>query len=272
MVYPLIDSHAHLDMEEFDLDRDRVLERAQQAGIIHIITIGVDLRSSQNAITLSEKYPCLFASVGCHPHYAESCDHEMLEGLKKLSSHDRVVAWGEIGLDFFRNYASHAKQKEIFRRQLELALQVDLPVIIHDRDAHPDVLEILNVTKNHRGVIHCFSGDIELAMTYIDMGFFISIPGTVSYKKAKQVQDVATRIPLEALLLETDAPYLAPHPMRGKRNEPFYITYTAKKIAQLRGLDMQTLAHHTCKNTKKLFSLPPIFTGEQKDGVLSSRH
>jgi len=259
----LIDSHAHLDMEEFDPDRDQVLERAQQAGITHIITIGVDLQSSQRALTLSDKHPFLFTSVGCHPHHAEACDHEMLEALKRLTSHRSVVAWGEIGLDFFRNYAPQAKQKEIFYRQLEMALQVDLPVIIHDRNAHSEVLDILRTTKNHRGVIHCFSGDYDLAMTFMDLGFYISIPGTVTYKKAKEVQDVATRIPLEALLLETDAPYLAPHPRRGRRNEPLFVTYTAKKIAQLRGLDLETLAHQTYENTKKLFSLPSIPTSEQ---------
>jgi TatD DNase family protein len=266
----LIDSHAHLDMEEFDSDREQVLKRAQQASITHIVTIGVDLLSSRKALALSEKHPFIFASVGCHPHNAEACDHEMLEALKRLTFHSRVVAWGEIGLDFFRNYAPQAKQKEIFRQQLEMALQVDLPVIIHDRDAHPDVLGILNVTKNNRGVIHCFSGDIKLAMAFIEMGFFISIPGTVTYKKAKQVQDVATRIPLEALLIETDAPYLAPHPKRGGRNEPLFMTYTAKKIAQLRGLDLQTLAHQTYENTRKLFSLPSTPIPEEDDGTLLS--
>jgi TatD DNase family protein len=268
--FSLIDSHAHLDMEEFDPDRDQVLKRALQAGITQIITIGVDLRSSQKAITLTEKHPFLSASVGCHPHNAEACDHEMLEELKRLTFHSRVVAWGEIGLDFFRNYAPRAKQKELFRLQLEMALEVDLPVIIHDRKAHQEVLDILDKTKNQRGVIHCFSGDYELAMTFIDMGFYISIPGTVTYKKAKQVQDVATRIPLEALLLETDAPYLAPHPKRGRRNEPLYMTYTAKKIAQLRGLDLQTLAHQTSENTIKLFSLPSIPISEQRNKALHS--
>ena len=268
--FSLIDSHAHLDMEEFDPDRDQVLKRALQASITHIITIGVDLRSSQRAITLTEKHPFLSASVGCHPHNVEDCDHEMLEELKRLTFHSRVVAWGEIGLDFFRNYAPQAKQKEIFRRQLEMALEVDLPVIIHDRNAHQEVLDVLHTTKNQRGVIHCFSGDYELAMTFIDMGFYISIPGTVTYKKAKQVQDVATRIPLRALLLETDAPYLAPHPKRGRRNEPLFMTYTAKKIAQLRGLDLQTLAHQTYENTIELFSLPSMPTSEQRDKALLS--
>ncbi|UCF57838.1 MAG: TatD family hydrolase [Deltaproteobacteria bacterium] len=254
----LIDSHAHLDMEDFDPDRQEVLERALQGGITHIITIGIDLPSSLKALELANVYDFIYSSVGYHPHNSNNIDQQALKELGKMVSEPKIIAWGEIGLDFYRRYSPPDLQMEAFKRQLEMAIDFDLPVIIHDRDAHEELLTILQkVGKGKRkGVIHCFSGNYDLAMALIEMGYYISIPGTVTYKNALQVQDVASRIPLERILLETDAPFLAPVPKRGKRNEPLFVTYTAQMIAELRNMDYKEVAHQTSENAKRLFNLP----------------
>ena len=256
----LIDSHAHLDMEEFKKDQQQILDRALQAGITHIITIGIDLPSSIEALELAHKYDFIFSTIGYHPHNAiDMAPHELKE-LGRLVSDPKIVAWGEIGLDFYRRHSPPDKQREVFERQLEMANHFDLPVIIHDREAHNEVLKIIQQTckGKHKGVIHCFSGDYDLAMKFIEMGYYISIPGTVTYKNAMHIQDVASRIPLEYLLLETDAPFLAPVPKRGKRNEPVFVTYTAQKIAQLRNMDVQDIGLQTSENAKRVFNLPDL--------------
>ncbi|MFH1349677.1 MAG: TatD family hydrolase [Pseudomonadota bacterium] len=254
----LIDSHAHLDMPHFDKDREQVLERAVKGGIRQIITIGVDLSSSLNALELAHKYDFIFSTVGYHPHNTDDMDWDHIKELERLASEPKIVAWGEIGLDYYRRLSSEEKQLEAFKQQIDMANHHDLPVIIHDREAHGEVFEILKGKKDTgiRGVLHCFSGDYKLAMAFIEMGYYISIPGTVTYKKAFQVQEVATKIPIEYMLLETDAPYLAPVPMRGKRNEPFFVTYTAQKIAELREMDFGELTRQTSKNARCLFNLP----------------
>ena len=254
----LIDTHAHLDMEDFDKDRDQVLERALQGGISHIITIGIDFSSSLKALQLANKYDFVFSTIGYHPHNATDVDPQALKELGRLASEPKTVAWGEIGLDFYRRYSPPNRQIKVFEEQLEMAIHYDLPVIIHVREAYDEVLTTLKKMDRGklRGVIHCFSGDYDLASAFMELGYFISIPGTVTYKNALQVKDVASRIPLESLLLETDAPFLTPVPKRGKRNEPFFVTYTAQEIAQLRGIGFQELAHQTSENAKKLFNLP----------------
>lgn len=254
----LIDSHAHLDMEDFQDDLQEVLDRALEGGLTHIITIGIDLSSSLKALELANRYDFVSSSIGCHPHNADHVDSNTLKELSNLVSEPKIVAWGEIGLDFYRGYSHPDRQTEVFEQQLEMAAQFNLPVIIHSRQADKEVLDILKkrVPGIHKGVIHCFSGDYELATELIDMGYYISIPGTVTYKNALQVQDVASRIPLERLLIETDAPFLAPVPKRGKRNEPLFVTYTAQKIAQLRDMDFQEVAEQTSRNAELLFSLP----------------
>ena len=254
----LIDSHAHLDMKDFDGDRQAILDRALEGGISHIITIGTDLSSSRKALELAKIYDFDFSSVGYHPHHATDTDLHVLRELEELVSEPKVVAWGEIGLDFYRRYSPPGRQVEAFRQQLGMAVDLDLPVIIHDREAHTELFEILKqmTYKKAKGVIHCFSGDYDLAMALIEMGYHISIPGTVTYKKAVQVHEVATRIPLERMLVETDAPFLAPVPHRGKRNEPLFVTYTAQKIAELRNMDFQEVALQTSENAKRLFDLP----------------
>jgi TatD DNase family protein len=254
----LVDTHAHLDMKDFDKDRQETLDRALEGGITHIISIGIDLFSSLKALELANRHDFVYSSVGYHPHNATSIDPQVIKELEALVSEPKVVAWGEIGLDFYRGYSPPDAQMVGFERQLEMAMDLDLPVIIHDREAHAELLKTLEqVGKgSHKGVIHCFSGDYDMATALIEMGYHISIPGTVTYKKALQVQEVATRIPLERLLVETDAPFLAPVPYRGKRNEPLFVTYTAQKIAELRDMDFEEVALQTSENAKRVFDLP----------------
>ncbi len=253
----LMDSHAHLDMEDFDMDRDLVIKRALQGGVTRVVTIGIDLASSIKSIEIAKKYEFIYATVGYHPHNAKEADSKNLEKLRALASEPKVVAWGEIGLDFFRRHSPPDKQVEAFERQLDMAFELDLPVIIHDREAHSDLLSILSKKRRlYRGVIHCFSGNYDLAMALIEMGFCISFPGAVTYKNAVDTQTAASRIPLEKLLVETDCPYLAPVPFRGKRNEPLYVRYTAERIAQLRQMELDKLAEATSANTMRLFNLP----------------
>jgi TatD DNase family protein len=254
----LIDSHAHLDMDDFDGDRDKVLERAAQCGITHIITMGIDRASSVASLKLSQKYDFVYSAVGYHPHSADGCETEDLDTLISMTSEPEIVAWGEIGLDYYRGYSSPEAQQRVFSRQLEIADDLGLPVIIHDREAHKEVFEMLKKMGKgeKKGVIHCFSGDIDLAMAFLDLGYYISIPGTVTYKKAYHVKEVASAIPLESMLIETDAPFLAPVPKRGKRNEPAFVSFTAREIARLRNIDFEEVARRTSENAKSLFGLP----------------
>ena len=254
----IIDSHAHLDMSNFEKDRGQVLERALRECISQIITVGIDLRSSLSAVDLSEKYDFIFATVGYHPHNADKMGKREEKELLRLGSKAKVVAWGEIGLDFFHRHSPPDKQIEAFKRQIDLAEDVGLPMVIHDRDAHNEVLDILKARDNHsyRGVIHCFSGNYDLAMTFIEMGFHLSIPGTVTFKNAHQVKDVASRIPLDRMLVETDAPFLTPVPHRGERNESAFVAHTVKEIARLRAMDTKEVALQTFQNTIRLFKLP----------------
>ena len=253
----LIDSHAHLDLEDFDGDRLQVIERAISGGITHIISVGIDVKSSQAAIKLAKNHKAIHPTVGLHPHSAADCTQQTLERLATMASDNQVVAWGEIGLDYFRNYSPREKQMEIFEKQLTLAKDLHLPAIIHDREAHNDIMNTIRKVGGgeRRGVIHCYSGDIPLAMEFIAMGYFISIPGTVTYKKATTVKGVAKSIPLDRLIIETDAPFLAPVPKRGKRNEPLFVKYVAEEIARLRNSSLEIIAEATVKNTKELFNI-----------------
>jgi TatD DNase family protein len=255
----LIDTHAHLDMEEFEKDRQAVLARALEEGVGQIITVGTDGPSSRKAVEIAEKSDFIHAAVGYHPHHAKEVDAQALKDLAELAGSPKVVAWGEIGLDFFRCLSPPQRQIEIFQEQLHMAGNMGLPVIIHDRDAHEQLIEILRKKRFlSGGVIHCFSGDFKTAGSFMDMGFYISIPGTVTYRKAVLVHEVAAGIPLERLMVETDAPFLAPAPHRGKRNEPAFVKYTALEIARLRGMDFQALAEATSKNARTLFKLTDI--------------
>ena len=253
----MIDSHAHLDMKQFDSDRDQVIERAESAGVEHIISVGIDIKSSRNALKLTTHYPSIFATAGIHPHNADNANKNNLEEIELIAQHDKIIAIGEIGLDFFRNRSARQNQIEVFTQQLAIAISLDLPVVIHDREAHTETVNMLSSFKKNglHGIIHCFSGDYKLAKTFINMGFYISIPGTVTYNNASQTQDVGRRIPLNRLLLETDAPFLAPIPYRGKRNEPSYVVHTAQKIANLRSISFEEVSYQTTKNVCELFNL-----------------
>jgi TatD DNase family protein len=251
----LIDSHAHLEMKEFDHDREKVIERARQAGIGFVITVGTNLALSLKAVELAQKHENIYATVGIHPHDVVNTDNKTFDALLELAHRKKVVAYGEIGLDFFRNISPQGKQLDLFGRQLELANELKLPVIIHDRDAHEQTLKMVKASSIRCGVFHCFSGDYNMARQCIDLGFYVSVPGVVTFDKAKTIQDVVRHVPLSSILLETDAPYLAPIPHRGKRNEPSFIIHTAKKVAELKGVSLEEVADATTKNAKSLFHI-----------------
>ncbi len=254
----LIDTHSHMDMQDFDKDRSEVIQRAADGGLTHIITVGIDLKSSLAALKLAESYDFIYAAVGYHPHHARDCNEQGLQELAGMTSGPKVVAWGEIGLDFYRNLSSLDQQFKTFHSQLEMAQDLNLPVIIHDRGAHDDTLAGLRKMRKgeRKGVIHCFSGDTHMAMALIEMGYYISIPGVVTFKNASQIKEVASSIPLDRLLIETDAPFLAPVPKRGKRNEPLFVTFTAQEIARIRNTEFEEIAMQTSENAKFLFDLP----------------
>ncbi|MCI5131175.1 MAG: TatD family deoxyribonuclease [Candidatus Electrothrix sp. EH2] len=256
--YSLIDSHCHLDMESCQEDIDDLVASARQCAVHTIITIGIDLASSQRAAELADTYPGVYAAVGIHPHSAEEGDDTVYQQLKDIAASDKVVAYGEIGLDYAKQYAPAKRQRVEFARQLELAKELDLPIIIHDRDAHEDTLRIFREQGPFPagGVMHCFSGDTALARQVLDLGLYISVPGIVTFKNATELQKVAQEIPLERMLLETDGPFLTPVPFRGKRNRPEYLLYTAAKVAELRNISIEEVTRQTSENTRKLFSLP----------------
>ena len=258
----LIDSHAHLEMKEFDSDREEVIRRAGSEGVDFIVTVGTNLKLSLKAVALADKYENIYATVGVHPHDVAKTDKNTLDALKELvQTRKKIVAYGEIGLDYFRNISPQEKQLEAFGQQLELAQELGLPVIIHDREAHQQSLETVRASGVRRGVFHCFSGDYEMAKKCIDLGFYISIPGVVTFDKSQILQEVAGRVPLSSLLLETDAPYLAPVPYRGKRNEPSFIIHTAKKVAQIKKIPWEEVARETSVNAMNLFGIKSNCTG-----------
>ena len=261
----LIDSHSHIDMRQFSKDRDAVMERAREAGLAAVLDVGCDIPSSEAAIALAERYDEVFAVVGFHPHSAAAMGNGDIGRIIELAQHPRVVAIGEIGLDFYRNLSPREAQVEAFNRQLDLARELDLPVVIHSRQATDEVFDILSRwavgSSETLGVLHCFSGDLELARRYIDMGFFISIAGPITYGKSSAA-DVARHLPLDRLLIETDCPFLTPNPHRGKRNEPSYVSFVAEKIGELRGIPGEEVARCTAGNAIKLFRLPIQAEGE----------
>lgn len=256
----LIDTHCHLDMKAYDKDLDSVLARASETGVKTIITIGIDVPSSIEAVRLAENYSQVYAAVGIHPHDVANAVEDDFHTLARLAKHDKVIGYGEIGLDYAKQYSPEDLQKNVFSKQLELAKELGLPVIIHDRDAHEDTLRLL---RKHApfpsgGVMHCFSGDTALANSLMELGFFISIPGIVTFKNAHYLHQVAATLPLQSMLIETDGPFLAPVPYRGKRNEPSYIIHTAERIAQLAGVSLDTVVAATTKNAQTLFKLNPL--------------
>lgn len=253
----LFDSHAHLDDGRFDKDRDRILANAKENGIEYILNPGADLNTSLRAVNLAEKYNMIYAAVGVHPHDVKDMDEDTIEVLRALSNKEKVVAIGEIGLDFYYDHSPRDEQRKWFRRQIELAKEVNLPIIIHDRDAHEETFNILKEydVGSLGCVMHCYAGSVEMAREYIKMGVYISLAGPVTFNNARKTYDVAREIPLEWLLIETDSPYLTPTPYRGKRNEPAYVKFVAEKIAEAKGISLEEVAYQTTLNTKKLFRI-----------------
>ena len=249
-----IDSHAHIQLSQFDKDRDAVLKRAHEAGVSTILIIGFDLETSLGAVELAQKHEHLYATVGMHPHDAKNLTPDVLKSFRELLDHPKVIALGEIGLDYYRNLSPHNVQKEAFEKQLDLAEEMEMPIIIHNRDAYMDILPILEARKGKvRGVLHCFTGDIELMHRSIKIGLHIGIGGIVTFPNAKDMQTVATEVPAERLLIETDCPWLAPQFRRGKRNEPAYVPAVAEKIAELRDTSVEAIGEITTKNFDTLF-------------------
>ncbi|HBI16445.1 MAG TPA: hydrolase TatD [Desulfobulbaceae bacterium] len=256
---PLIDSHCHLDMDAYAGDLASVVRSAAACGVCGIITVGIDLDSSKQAAAIARLFPGVWATAGIHPHNAADASPAHFAELSGLAADkaNKVVAYGEIGLDYARNYDPAEVQQKVFSDQLGLARELGLPVVIHDRDAHEDTIRLLreNGPFPAGGVMHCFSGDSELARQVIDLGLHVSIPGIVTFGKSEVLQQVARDIPLTRMLLETDGPFLAPVPFRGKTNRPEYLVYTAQKIAALRGIPFSEVARQTSLNASVLFRL-----------------
>ncbi|MDH4222607.1 MAG: TatD family hydrolase [candidate division Zixibacteria bacterium] len=252
----MIDTHAHLDFPQYDKDREKVIEDAFSSGLEAIINIGVDLESSKKSIRLAEKYKNIFATVGFHPHDASKLSPENLKELEKLTSHPRVVAIGEIGLDFYRNLSPRDLQIKAFKQQLELAKNCNLPIVVHIRDAYKKALEILSsYGRDLKGVLHCFSGNESEAKEGLKSEYYLSFNGTLTYKNSRSAE-LIKKIPLSSILVETDCPYLTPEPFRGKRNEPKLVKLVVDKIVGLSGLhSFQEIDEVFTQNAKKLFKL-----------------
>jgi TatD DNase family protein len=251
----LIDTHCHLEMDDFNPDRKEVIKRAKDSGIEAIITIGSDLKGNIGGLKLSEKYDFIYSSVGFHPHDAKDFTEDIFNRIKTWTKREKVVAIGEIGLDYHYDHSPREVQKNVFKRQLQYAKEINLPVIIHSREAKKDTIDIIRGSGIDKGVLHCFSGDIEMAEKAMSMGFYISIAGPVTFKNARRLRDIAKAIPDDYLLIETDAPYLTPEPFRGRRNEPSYIVHTAMAIAELRGITLEDISRITTINAKRLFRI-----------------
>jgi TatD DNase family protein len=267
----LVDTHCHLNFESFDTDRAAVLEKAAQAGVERVLNPGIDLETSRAALGLAQAYPAVYAAVGVHPNDAGAWSEATLDELRRLASHPKVVAIGEIGLDYYWKRTEPALQHLVFQGQLDLAAELGLPVVIHVRNEDPDdhramndALDILRdwqLSLNTRspelafrpGVLHSFSGDLKDAQRAIASGFCVGITGPITFKKADILRQVATELPVECLLIETDAPFLTPHPHRGERNEPAYVHFVAERVAALRDLELERLAQITTESAERVF-------------------
>ena len=250
-----IDTHAHYDSERYNDDRDKLLKALPQDGVDLIINIGCDLKTSKQSVKLAEAYAHVYSSVGAHPHYVKSLTEDCLQELIKLAKRKKVVGFGEIGLDFFHNFSPQEQQRYWFKRLLHLTADLKLPAIIHSREANAEVFKLIKSSPVRNGVIHAFSGDAELAREYVEMGFYIGIGGVVTFKKTETLQEAVYAVPLERILLETDCPYLAPEPHRGKRNESVFLTYVAEKIAKIKGVTTEQVYAQTSANARELFGV-----------------
>lgn len=254
----LFDSHAHLNDERFDEDREELIQHLKDNGVSLVVNPGADMASSKSGIELANKYDFIYCSVGVHPHDVKDMTEKDIEILKNWAKeHYKVVAIGEIGLDYYYDLSPREEQKKWFIRQIELANELGLPFIVHDRDAHGDTFEIIKKykAKDTGCVLHCYSGSLELAKEYIKLGCYISIPGTVTFKNNKKTVEVAKEIPLEYLFIETDSPYMAPVPFRGKRNDPSLVKYVAEKIAIEKNVSYEEVCKATMENAKRFFRI-----------------
>ncbi|MGG0644351.1 TatD family hydrolase [Sporosarcina gallistercoris] len=253
----LIDTHVHLNDTQYEQDIDQVIQRALDAGVERMVVVGFDRPTINRAMELTEKHSFIYAVVGWHPVDAIDCTEDDLNWIEELAAHPKVVGIGETGLDYHWDKSPKEVQQELFRKQIRLAQKVELPIIIHNRDATADVVRILQEEEAGitGGIMHCFSGSVETAKQCMEMNFMISLGGPVTFKNAKMPKQVATEIPLEYLLVETDAPYLAPHPHRGKRNEPAFVALVAEQIAELKGISLEEVEKTTTQNAMKLFSI-----------------
>ena len=250
----LIDTHCHLFYDDLKNDLDIVLNRAQELGVNRFICVGTNMEDSRECLGLAETYKNIYASVGVHPHDAKDAPEDYLDQIADLITFPKMIALGEIGLDYFRNISEPDIQQNVFREQLALAQRLQKPVIFHNRDADADVLKILSEFPDVTGVAHCFSSDLKTAKTFIDLGFYVSFSGNLTYKNS-HLPDVAKELPLEKLLVETDSPYLSPVPYRGKPNEPGRTRFVAEKLAEIHGVTLQIIAEKTTTNAESLFSL-----------------
>lgn len=253
----LIDTHAHLQDEDLKIDLEKVLARAAEAGVEKIICVGYDLKSSREALNLARKYRQIYAVVGIHPHDAASLDAQTMEKLYSMAKDPRVVAIGEMGLDFYRDLSPRDQQRRAFREQIKLAHELGKPIVIHDRDAHQEVMDIIKAEKagKNQGIMHCYSGELPLAIELIKEGFYISFAGPLTFKNARKAQETAAKIPMDKILIETDCPYLAPEPFRGKLNEPAHVKYTAAKLGELRNKGPEEIAYLTNLNARKVYRI-----------------
>ncbi|CAM4374170.1 hydrolase TatD [Bacillus manliponensis] len=253
----LFDTHSHLNADQFAEDLQEVIARMKEAGVSYTVVVGFDEITIKRAMELAETYDFIYAAVGWHPVDAIDMTEDHLKWLEELAAHPKVVALGEMGLDYYWDKSPKEVQQEVFRKQIQLAKKVKLPIIIHNRDATQDIVTILEEENAAEvgGIMHCFSGSVEVAKQCIEMNFLISLGGPVTFKNAKKPKEVAMEIPMEKLLIETDCPYLTPHPFRGKRNEPSYVKLVAEEIANLKELSYEEVATKTTENAKKLFGI-----------------
>ncbi len=252
----LIDTHCHLDFPVFDPDRDQVIRRALESGINYCINIGATLESSAASCVLALKYPGIYASVGVHPHDADTFDHQAEARLRQLAAGQKVVAIGETGLDYYRNLSSKENQRQAFLKQIDLAKDLNLPVVIHCRQAEEETLQILRLALPLRAVVHCFSGDESFLKECLGYGFLISYTCNITHKKAQGLREMVRLTPLDKLMLETDAPYLSPEGFRGQRNEPLQIKLLAQEVSRIKEVSFEETANKTTQNAKEFFSLP----------------
>lgn len=252
----IFDSHAHYDDSQFNEDRAIVLKEIQENGVVGVLNCGSDLRGMNMSIELANTYDFIYAAVGIHPEYAQLVNEELIENMRNHAKNPKVRAIGEIGLDYYwEENPPREVQKKAFRMQMQLARELNLPVVIHDREAHQDTLEIMKEFSDVKGVVHCFSGSVEFAKECLKLGYYIGITGVVTFKNAKVIKEVAKVVPLDKLLVETDCPYMAPTPYRGKRNQSDYIQYIIEEIAQLKGITKEEVEENTIRNGKNLLYL-----------------